>query len=247
MMTATGARQRVRIQALWETRLLLRNGEQLLLTIIIPIGFLLLLRLTDVLPQSVARLSWDASLATVLAVSIISSAFTSLAIATGFERRSGALRLLSTTPLTPSELLLGKAIATVAVTGVSSLLVLLTAGLLGWRPSANAALVLAVLVLGIAAWAPWALVLAGVLRAEAVLAVANGLFLLAILFGGVVIPASSLPTPLSSIVDYLPTGALVDALTTALAGQGLGAMSTVVLLAWCGAGSLAAARLFRWT
>lgn len=42
---------RILAQGRWETRLLLRNGEQLLLTIVIPLGLLLVLALTDVLPD----------------------------------------------------------------------------------------------------------------------------------------------------------------------------------------------------
>lgn len=247
MSARSGAVRRTRSQAGWETRLLLRNGEQLLLTIIIPVVLLLVLGLTDVLPQATGPDPLATSLATVLAVSVISSAFTSLAIATGFERRSGALRLLSTTPLRPVELLTGKALATVAVTIVSSIVVIVTALLLGWRPTAGSAWLLVVLLVGVAAWAPWGLVLAGALRAEAVLAVANGAFLLFLLFGGVVIPASALPTWLAAVVDVLPSGALVNALTSALADGTLDVTATALLVGWSALGVLAAARTFRWT
>jgi len=247
MSARIGAARRIRFQAGWETRLLLRNGEQLLLTIIIPVALLLVLTLTDVLPQATGPDPRAASVATVLAVSVISSAFTSLAIATGFERRSGALRLLSTTPLRPVELLTGKALATVAVTLVSSVIVGLAAALLGWRPSAGSAWVVVVLLLGIAAWAPWGLVLAGALRAEAVLAVANGLFLVFLLFGGVVIPSTSLPSGMATVVDLLPSGALVSALSSALTDGVLNLGAAAVLLGWSALGVLAAARTFRWT
>ena len=46
--------------------------------------------------------------------------------------------------------------------------------------------------------------LAGLLRAEAVLAVANGIFLVLIMFGGVIIPAASLPGPLSAVAPLAP-------------------------------------------
>ena len=238
---------RILAQARWETRLLLRNGEQLLLTIVIPLGLLLVLALTDVLPQTTGGDTIAASLATVLAVSVISTGFTSLAIATGFERRSGALRLLATTPLTSRELLFGKAGATVVVTALSGGLATLLAVILGWRPTPSALVVPVLVLLGVAAWAPWAFVLAGSLRAEGVLAVANGLFLVFLLFGGVVIPAASLPDLLGAVVPYLPSGALVEALAASLGGTAVPAMAAGVLLAWSALGTLVATRTFRWT
>ena len=103
------------------------------------------------------------------------------------------------------------------------------------------------LLVGVAAWAPWGLVLAGALRAEAVLAVANGAFLVFLLFGGVVIPASALPKWLAAVVDVLPSGALVNALTSALADGTLDVTATALLVGWSALGVLAAARTFRWT
>ena len=234
-------------QAAWESRLLLRNGEQLLLTIIIPVALLLVLAWTTVLPQSSSPDALAVSMATVLTVSVISSAFTSLAIATGFERRSGALRLLGTTPLSPAELLTGKAAATLVVTLVSSILVLGTGLALGWRPTTGLAWMLLGVVVGIAACAPWGLALAGLLRAEAVLAVANAIFLGLLLFGGIMIPAASLPAWMAAVVPYLPSGALVDLLTSALVSADVAIGPLLVLVAWSALGVLVSARTFRWT
>ena len=133
------------------------------------------------------------------------------------------------------------------MTLVSSVIVGLAAALLGWRPSAGSAWVVVVLLLGLAAWAPWGLVLAGALRAEAVLAVANGLFLVFLLFGGVVIPSTSLPSGMATVVDLLPSGALVSALSSALTDGVLDLGAAAVLLGWSALGVLAAARTFRWT
>ena len=247
MSRRPSALQRVAGQAAWESRLLLRNGEQLLLTIIIPVALLLVLAWTTVLPQSSSPDALAASMATVLTVSVISSAFTSLAIATGFERRSGALRLLGTTPLSPAELLTGKAAATLVVTLVSSILVLGTGLALGWRPTTGLAWMLLGVVVGIAACAPWGLALAGLLRAEAVLAVANAIFLGLLLFGGIMIPAASLPAWMAAVVPYLPSGALVDLLTSALVSADVAIGPLLVLVAWSALGVLVSARTFRWT
>ena len=114
-MSGVSAGSRVASQARWEARLLLRNGEQLLLTFLIPVGLLLGLSLTSPMSEAYGDDRTPQALATVLTVSVISAAFTSLAIATGFERRSGALRFLGTTPLSRAELLGGKALATLGV------------------------------------------------------------------------------------------------------------------------------------
>lgn len=245
----TGSTSRVLRQAGWETGLLLRNGEQLLLTIAIPIGILLVLTLTDFLPGSTSS-SDDrvaSALAVVLAVSVVSSGFTSLAIATAFERRSGALRFLGTTPLSRTELLGGKLLATLIVTAISALVTVVTAALLGWRPGSGGLWAALVVVLGVAAWVPWGLALGGSLRAEAVLAIANGAFLVILMFGGIVIPASSLPGALGTAVGYLPSGSLVNGLSAALA-QGMLSIPAVVILAlWAGAGTVVASRVFRWS
>ncbi len=242
------AARRVRAHAAWESRLLLRNGEQLLLTFAIPVGLLLGLALTSIgaLPSGTDRL--PSALATVLTVSVISSAFTSLAIATGFERRSGALRFLGTTPLARSELLAGKLAATALVTGLSALLVCATAAIIGWRPAALSWWAVPVLLLGTAACAAWGMALSGLLRAEAVLAVANGIFLLLLMFGGIVIPAQDLPGPMSAVAPLLPSGAMVDAFSDALVlGQAPSPLSLGVLVAWLVSGAVLSSRTFRWS
>lgn len=235
-------------QAGWETRLLLRNGEQVLLTLVIPVGILLALVWTDLVPSAAGPDRVPRALATVLAVSVISSAFTSLAIATAFERRSGALRFLGTTPLRRGELLVGKLLATTVVAVVAAVVVTVVAIVVGWRPVPGSAWALPVLALGLVCFAAWGMALAGLLRAEAVLAVANGLFLVLILFGGVVVPATSLPGPLSTLAQALPSGALAEALRTALvAGDAPGLGPVLVLAAWGVVGAIVAARTFRWS
>jgi ABC-2 type transport system permease protein len=226
-------------QAGWETRLLLRNGEQVLLTLVIPVGLLLALTVTPLTQQSPAQ-----ALATVVTVSVIAACFTSLAIATAFERRSGALRFLRTTPLGRGELLAGKAMATAVTTLVSVVLVSVVAFAVGWRPTPGAAWAVPAVLLGMACFAAWGFALAGLLRAEAVLAVANGLFLVLIVFGGVVVPASSLP----DVVQVLPSAALADALASALLdGQAAPPGAWIVLAAWAVIGALIGSRTFRWT
>jgi ABC-2 type transport system permease protein len=242
------AARRVRAHAAWETRLLLRNGEQLLLTFVIPLGLLLALTLTPMFSSYGGDDRVPSALATVLTVSVLSAAFASLAISTAFERRSGALRFLATTPLSRGDLLAGKFLATAVVTTLSALAACLVALLLGWRPSTSAWWLGPVIVLGTAACSAWGMALAGLLRAEAVLAVANGLFLALIMFGGVIIPASSLPGPLGTLAPWLPSGALAEALNACLVERAApSALAMLVLVAWLTAGAALASRTFKWS
>lgn len=242
------ATRRTAAQARWETTLLMRNGEQLLLTIIIPIAILLVLAETDIVATYTGPDRLPSALATVLTVSVVSGAFTSLAIATAFERRSGALRFLGTTPLTRTELLLGKLLATAAVTGLSAVVVTALALVLGWRPTVGSAWVILELFAGAAAFASWGIALAGLLRAEAVLAVANGIFLVLLMFGGIIVPPSALPSVVGTIATWLPSGALSEMLTdTLVSGSAPSWAGLLTLAVWFVVGAVVASRTFRWS
>ena len=169
---------RVRAHAGWELRLLLRNGEQILLMFIIPIALLIALRI-------LRGNAINEQVATVLTVSLIATCFTSLAIGTGFERRAGALKFLATTPLSRLDLLLGKALATGLLAALSLAALAIVAAVMGWRPDVDWFGLAAFVILGGGAFAALAVLLAGALRAEAVLALANGIFVLLVVFGGV--------------------------------------------------------------
>lgn len=235
------AGSRIRAHARWEMKLLLRNGEQLLLMFVIPVALLVGL--------DFAGLGWlgtSAPVPTVLAVSVMATAFTSLAIGTGFERRSGALEYLGTTPLTRTDLLVGKLLATFVLTCLSMGSIVVVGLLLGWVPQPSWPAAVAVTATGCLALGSWAIALAGLLRAEAVLALANGLFVLLIVFGGVVVPPASMPSVLGAIAAVLPSGALADGLRDSLGSGAWPLVPIGVLLAWAVTGALLARRTFRW-
>lgn len=236
-------------QARFDLRVVVRNGEQLLLTVLIPLALLLALSLSTFIsldvPAGVARV--DAALAGVLSVAVLSSAFTSLAISVGFDRRSGALLMLATTPLSRSSILAARSLATLVIVLVQSLVLATAGALLGWRPDASALGALGLVVLGSLSFGALGFALGGALRAEATLALANGIFLVLLFAGGTAVPASALPAPLSAIVSALPSAALGDALRTLLAGAaGSLLLDVVILVGWGVAGALIAARTFRW-
>jgi ABC-2 type transport system permease protein len=242
---AAPAVRRVLAQARFDARSMLRNGEQLLLTVILPLLVLIGLSRSTVVDLGPGpRIGLAAP--GVLALALISTSFTGQAIGTGFDRRAGLLRLLGTTPLGRSGLIAGRVCAVLAVELIQVLLLTVAALLLGWRPD-PAGIAAAVLAgaLGTAAFVSLGLLLAGTLRAEAVLAAANLIWVLLLAGGGVVLAASRLG-PLGPIVQWLPSGALGDALRTALASGGWPGRDLAVLLAWAVAGALATTRWFRW-
>ncbi|WP_448060376.1 ABC transporter permease [Cellulomonas hominis] len=240
--------RRVAAQAAFEARMILRNGEQLLITIIVPVLVLVGLArsgLLDVETDGAARI--DVVAPGVLALAVMSTSFTSQAIATAFDRRNGVLRLLATTPLGRGGLLAGKILGVLGVELVQVVVIAGTAVALGWRPhAAGLPLALLALLLGTAAFTSLALLLAGSLRAEAVLAVANLLLVVLAVAGGVVLPADQLPGAMTHVALLLPSGALGEALRATLAGGSLPAWSVVVLLGWTAALGWGAGKLFRW-
>ena len=243
---AAPAHRRVTAQALLETRTVLRNGEQLIITLVLPTLLLVLLARTSLVdlgtPDRIGLVTPG-----VLALAVMSTAFTSQAIATGFDRRNGVLRLLATTPLGRSGLLAGKVTAVVVLEALQLAVLAVVAIGLGWRPAAAglgaAALVL---VLGTAAFTSLALLLAGVLRAEGVLAVANLVWVLLLAGGGVLLPPAMLPGVLADLAPWLPSGALGNGLRTAFGGGGLDVPAALVLTGWTAGLGAATARLFRW-
>jgi ABC-2 type transport system permease protein len=241
---AAPAGRRVTRHALTEARLLLRNGEQLLLALVIPLAILGAGRVLGGRFGSLATLA-----PSVLGLAVWSSAFTSVAIATGFERRYGVLERLAATPLGKSGLLAGKALAVVLVV-LGQLGVLTAAALaLGWRPAftaASLAVALLLTVLAAAAFVCLALLLAGRLRAEATLGLANLVYVVLLVGGGLVVPLSSYPAAVRPVLELLPTAALGEGLRAAAAGQLLG-WTLLVSLAWLALAGAAAWRGFRWT
>jgi len=236
-------------QTRMETRLLLRNGEQLLLAVVIPIivlvgGVLAAGRIGLEFPEGVV----DTLTPGVLALAVMSTSFTSLAISTGFERRYGVLKRLGASPLPRSGLLAGKVGSLLVVEALQVLLIGTTAVLLGWSPSPGAAGLLGALLavlLGTAAFASLGLFLAGALRAEATLAAANLVYLLLMAGGAVVIPSSSYGAA-EPLVALLPSGALGNGLRAALMDGVVPVVPLLVLAVWTAIGTALTSRTFKW-
>jgi ABC-2 type transport system permease protein len=231
-----------------EIRMTLQRGETLLLTLGIPIGLLVFFSLTAVttLPHG-RRVDFIAP--GILALCVLSTSLVALSISTGFERSYGVLRRLHVTPLGQRRLIAAK-ITSVLCTELLQVVVLSGVALmLGWQPHTclrNDALVCVALFLGSAGCAGIGLLLAGRLRAEVNLAAANGLYLVLLLFSGIVVPLRSLPTAVRAVVRWVPSGAMADAVHQLLGAGGLPRGSDWLALGiWAIAAPLLAARSFR--
>lgn len=236
---------RVLAQARFDTVAMLRNGEQLLLTVILPLFVLAGLARSGVVDLGAGR-RIDLATPGVLALALISTSFTGQAISTGFDRRAGLLRLLGTTPLGRGGLIVGRLGAVATVCALQVVLLGAVGLALGWHPAATGALpALLTGLLGAAAFVGLGLLLAGTLRAEAVLAAANLIWVLLLAGGGVVLPPDELG-PLGAVVRWLPSGALGDGLRTALTGGTWPWLDLLVLGGWAAVAGLATVRWFRW-
>lgn len=233
-------------QARFETETTLRHGEQLLVALVLPVLALVALALSGTPDLGPGR-RIDLAAAGVLALAVVSTAFTGQAIATGFDRRHGVLRFLGATPLGREGLLAGKLGAVALVIGLQLILLGALAAVLGWRPEPQGLLpALITVVLGAAAFLSLAMLLAGTVRAEAVLALANLAWVL-LLGLGILLPTERLPGALAAVAALLPSGALGDGLRQALADGQWPLGQWLVLIAWTCVSGAAAARWFRWS
>jgi ABC-2 type transport system permease protein len=233
-------------QALMEARLMMRNGEQLLLAVVIPVIVLVAgVRGTKALDITFQHASVDVFTPGVLALAVMSTAFTSLAITTGFERRYGVIKRLGSSPLPRSGLLAGK-VCSLLLVELGQLVVIGCVGLaMGWDPDPSLAGTFLAVVLGTAAFASLGLFVAGVLRAEATLAAANLIYLLLMAGGAVIFPSVAYGA-FGNLVRWLPSGALGDAMRDALIRDTIAWSNLLVLLAWAAIGTFLTARTFRW-
>lgn len=233
------------VQVRTEAALALRQGEQVLLTLIIPLGLLVGLALLDVVPLPEPRVT--SALGTVLALAVMSTAFTSQAISLGFDRRYGVLRRLGATAIPRWLLVCGRLGGMAVVVVVQVVVLVAVALLLGWRPGAGAlGWVLLLLVLGTAAFGAVGVLVGGTLRAELVLAVANVVWFVLLFAGGVLVPVDALPGALGAVVGLLPSGALAEGLRDALLGTAPSPLHLVVLAVWALVAGAVASRTIRW-
>ncbi|HEY7592367.1 MAG TPA: ABC transporter permease [Actinophytocola sp.] len=228
-----------------EALLTLRNSEQILLTLLIPLALLIGLTLLDVFDVPEPRV--DSVAPRIFALAVMSSAFTGQAIALGFDRRYGVLKRLAATALPRWLLVSGRTIAGLVVVVVQLVVLGVVAVVLGWSPSpAGIGWAVLLVVVGTLAFGALGVLLGGALKAEVVLALANIVWFVLLLAGGIAVPAASMPGALGDIVGYLPSGALAEGMRTALVdGAVPGWPVFAVLAVWGAAAGLLAVRTTR--
>jgi ABC-2 type transport system permease protein len=242
---AAAPRRRILAQAGFEASTLLRNGEQLLVSIVLPALVLVGLHATDS-PSLGPGERIDVAVPGVIALCVISASFTAQAISTGFDRRYAVLRYLGTTPLGRGGLVAAKVVATLAVEILQISVIAALGVAFGWRPDLSG-VPYAVLFVVVGTWAfvALALLLAGTLRAEAVLALANLIWVLLLVGGGVVVPRTQLPDGLSGVAALLPSAGLADGLRSALVDGAMNLAALGVVIAWGATATALAVRFFR--
>ncbi|HEV6952480.1 ABC transporter permease [Prauserella rugosa] len=233
-----------------ETALTLRHGEQILLTLLIPLAMLIGLSLLDILPAGdlagMERVDWITP--RILTLAVLSSAFTGQAIALSFDRRYGVLKRLSATALPRWLLVAGRLVAALVVVALQVLVLGVVAALLGWSPStAGIAFAVALVVLGTVCFGALGVLLGGALRAEAVLALANIVWFVLLLAGGILMVPSALPDTYAAIVTFLPSGALAEGLHAALVDGTFSGASCAVLACWAAVAAAVAAKTTKLT
>lgn len=236
---------KVLAQGRYETRVTVTNGEQLLVSIILPLLALAGMAFTDLFDTPGGPSTIDIATPGILALSVLSSGLTGQGIATGFDRRYGVLQYLATTPLGPVGLLLGKAVAVLMVQVTQLVVIGGVALLLGWSPAVSGlGFALVFVMLGALAFTGLGLLIAGTVRAEATLAITNISWVILGAVGGVVFPVAEFAG--SVFINYLPSAALGNGLRAALIEGNFDAVSCVILAVWAVVFSLGTIRWFKW-
>jgi ABC-2 type transport system permease protein len=233
-------------QTAMEFKLLLRNGEQVLLSLFIPLLLLFFFNLPLLYSLDTAR-RIDFVVPSIITLAVMSASFTGLAIGTGFERKYAVLKRLGATALPRSILVSGKTLAVLLLELVQIALICALGFALAWHPHGDPAVALLLVALGTLAFGGLGLLVAGTLRAEITLAAANLVWLILLFAGGIAIPLSKFGTTAADVLRYLPSAALSDGLHAVLQrGDALPVRDVVTLIVWAAVAVPAAARWFRW-
>ncbi len=234
-------------QVRYELLLTLRRGENILVTLIVPVLLLIFFASLNIIPATNGS-PVNFLLPGILALAIIAAGMVNLGIATAYERNYGVLKRLGSSPLSRDGLIVAKVISILILEVIQVLLLVGVAIILyRWQLTGSALLALAVIALGTVTFAALGLAMAGALRAELTLAWANALFLIFLLSGDGILPIEHLPTPLADLAQILPAAALTDALRAAMTnGAAFPTSPLIVLAVWAVLLLIVAIRTFKW-
>src|SRR2546423_4639030 len=201
--TAAPLIRQILIQTQYELLLTLRRGENVLVTLIVPVMLLIFFASLNIVP-TVNGSAINFLLPGILALAVMAAGMVNLGIATAYERHYGVLKRLGASPLSRSGLIIAKVISILVLEVVQVILVVgVAVTLYGWQPAGSPLLAILVMALGTVTFAAIGLAMAGALRAEIPLAGANALFLPFVLLGGGIPPLCHLPSPAASIAQFL--------------------------------------------
>lgn len=239
--------RQILIQTQFELLLTLRRGENVLITLIVPVILLIFFTSLNIAPV-VNGHAVNFLLPGILALAVMAAGMVNLGIATAYERYYGVLKRLGASPLPRSGLIIAKVISILVLEIVQVILVVgIAVVLYGWQPAGSPFLAVLVMALGTVTFAAIGLAMAGALRAEVTLAGANALFLLFVLLGGGVLPLSHLPVPVAAIAQLLPAAAFTQALQATMSnGTAFPGFALVVLAIWAVVALFIAIRTFQW-
>ena len=163
-------------------------------------------------------------------------------------RETGILRRLSVTPVPPSWLLAAQIVINLAIV-VAGFIILTVAGVTAFGlelPKNFPAFLLADL-LTVASLFAVGLCIAAIVKSDAVAQGIGGfLFFALMFFGGTWIPRPLMPAILLNISNWIPLGASVDVIQSAMQGTPLSLQSLLVLIVYTVIFGYLALRYFRW-
>ncbi|HWS85335.1 MAG TPA: ABC transporter permease [Ktedonobacteraceae bacterium] len=234
-------------QVKYELLLTARRGENVLITLIVPVVLLIFFTSLNLVPKT-GESTINFLLPGILALAIIAAGMVNLGISTAYERYYGVLKRLGSSPLPRSGLIIAKVISILILEMLQVIILVGVAiALYGWRPVGSPLLALLTIALGTVTFASLGLAMAGSLRAEITLAGANALYLVFLLIGGSLLPVDRLPAPLADFAQMLPAAALTQALQATMNnGERFPATPLIVLAVWAVAILLVAVRTFKW-
>lgn len=245
--TAASRSRQILTQTQFEILLTLRRGENILVTLIVPVLLLIFFASLNIVP-AVNGHAINFLLPGILALAVMAAGMVNLGIATAYERYYGVLKRLGSSPLPRSGLIIAKVLSILILEIVQVILLVGVAMLFyRWQPTGSVWLTLVSLVVGTVTFAALGLAMAGALRAELTLAGANALFLLFVLLGGGILPLSHLPAPIAAVAQVLPAAALTQALQASMSNNtSFPVYPLLVLAIWAIVVLLVAIRTFQW-
>ncbi len=245
--TAAPLGRQILQQVKFELLLTARRGENVLITLIVPVLLLIFFTSLNIIPTTGGS-AINFLLPGILALAIIAAGMVNLGIATAYERYYGVLKRLGSSPLPRSGLIIAKVVA-ILILEIIQVLVLIGVAMVlyNWRPAGSPPLILLTIALGTITFAALGLAMAGGLRAEITLAGANALYLIFLLIGGGILPLDHLPAPLAAVAQILPAAALTQALQATMTnGSAVPTTPLLILTAWAVVILLVAMRTFKW-